>query len=179
MLEPSQSILVLVDVQGKLAQSMVLKEQLLENLKRMIQGAQILELPILWVEQNPRGLGPTLPEIAALLPGMQPLSKFCFGGCDCNEFMDALAASGRRQVLLVGIETHVCIYQTALQLVQRGYHVEVVADAVSSRSAENRQIGLDRMRAAGVAVTSTEMALFELLQVAQGPRFKAILNLVR
>ncbi len=179
MLEPSQAILVLVDVQGKLAQSMAQKEQLLENLKRMIQGAQILELPILWMEQNPRGLGPTLPEIAALLPGMQPLSKLCFGCCDCDEFMQALEASGRRQVLLVGIETHVCIYQTAMQLLQRKYHVEVVADAVSSRTAENRQIGLDRMRTAGVAVTSTEMALFEMLRVAQGPRFKAILNLVR
>jgi nicotinamidase-related amidase len=179
VLEASNAVLVLVDVQGKLAQAMYAREQLFQNLQRMLKGAQVLGIPILWLEQNPRGLGPTVPEIAALLPDAQPMSKFCFSCCGCSAFMQALEATQRRQVLLVGIETHVCVYQTAADLLARGYHVEVVADAVSSRSAENRQIGLERMRALGVGITSTEMALFELLKVAEGPQFKAILSLVR
>ena len=179
MLEVCSAVLILVDVQGKLAQTMYAREQLLQNLQRMLKGAQILGIPILWLEQNPRGLGPTTPELAALLSEAQPISKLCFSCCGCSDFVDALEVTQRRQVLLVGIEAHVCIYQTAADLLARGYHVEIVADAVSSRSAENRQIGLDRMRALGAGITSTEMALFELLKVAEGPQFKAILALVR
>jgi len=179
MLEPSHTILVVVDVQEKLAQAMHNKEQLYANLQRVVQGARILEIPILWMEQNPRGLGPTIPQIAQFLPDSQPMSKLCFSCCGSEEFVQALAASQRNQVLLVGIEAHVCIYQTAVDLLGRGYHVEVVTDAVSSRSAENRQIGLEKIRDAGAAWTSVETALFELLKVAEGPKFKAILNLVR
>ena len=93
--------------------------------------------------------------------------------------MAELAALNRRQVLLAGIETHICVYQTALDLLQAGYEVQVVADAVSSRTAENRQLGLQRMQAAGAILTSTEMALFELLRVAAGPKFKAINQIVK
>ena len=179
MLSAEKALLVVIDVQGKLAQLMSGKEALFANLQRCIRGAKVLGLPILWLEQNPEGLGPTIPEVAGLLAGIQPISKFCFSCCGNEQFLQALRASGRKQVLITGIETHVCVYQTSSDLVRLGYEVQVVADAVSSRTAENRQIGLDRIKAAGGTVTSTEMALFEMLKEAKGDKFKEILKAVK
>ncbi|MBC7238900.1 MAG: hydrolase [Chloroflexi bacterium] len=179
MLEVGDTVFVLVDVQGRLAQTMVNRERLFDNLQRLVKGLRVLGVPILWLEQNPRGLGPTIPELAALLPDVQPIPKVSFSCCRCEAFMKALRTTGRRQVLLAGIEAHVCIYQTAVDLLTQGYHVEVVADAVSSRTAENREIALMRLRDAGIPLTSVEMALFELLKVAQGPAFKEILAIVK
>lgn len=179
MLDLLNTLLILVDVQGRLAHSMDGKERLFANLQRLIKGALVLDLPIIWMEQYPQGLGPTIPEIAQLLPDRQPIAKTSFSCCGCDAFMQALRAAGRSQALVAGIEAHVCIYQTTLDLLGLGYHVEVVTDAVSSRTAENRQIGLQRMRAAGAALTSVEMALFELLRVAEGQRFKEIQAIVK
>lgn len=179
MLRLENTLLLLVDVQGKLAHSMHDREALFANLQRLIRGVQALELPILWMEQYPQGLGPTVPEISSLLEGYRPIAKTSFSCCGSEAFLQALAATGRWQVLLAGIETHVCIYQTTADLLARGYHVEVVADAVSSRTAQNREIGLQRVRAVGAALTSVEMALFELQRVAEGPRFKELLRIVR
>ncbi len=179
MLEVGDTVFALVDVQGRLAQTMVNRERLFDNLQRLVKGLRVLGVPILWLEQNPRGLGPTIPELAALLTDLKPIPKWAFSCCRCEAFMEALRATGRRQVLLAGIEAHVCIYQTAVDLSQKGYHVEVVADAVSSRTAENREIALMRLRDAGIPLTSVEMALFELLKVAEGPAFKEILAIVK
>jgi nicotinamidase-related amidase len=179
MLKPQNTVLVVVDVQGKLAQRMHEKEALFANLQRLIQGIRVLEVPVIWLEQNPKGLGPTIPEVAALLPDGQPIPKFSFSCCGNAAFRRALREAKRANVLLCGIETHVCIYQTALDLLDLGYGVHVVADAVSSRTAENRRIALNRMRDAGVWITSTEMALFELLRTAKAPQFKAIAKIVR
>ena len=178
MLVPEDSVLVVVDVQGKLAQLMHGKEELFGNIKRIIRGAKILDIPVLWVEQNPAGLGPTTPEIAALLPG-EPIPKFSFSCCGETRFMEALRKLDRRQVLLAGIESHVCIYQTAIGLAGLQYEVQIVADAVSSRTARNRDIGLQKAKDGGATLTSVELALFELLRVAEGPRFKEILDVVR
>jgi len=180
MLTIDNTALVVIDVQGKLAQLMVQKETLFANLKRMIQGAQTLEIPILWTEQVPEKLGDTTPEIKALLvQTAQPISKVSFSCCGNAPFMAQLAALQRGQILLTGMETHICVYQTALDLRRRGYEVQVVADAVSSRAAENKQIGLERMKEAGARLTSTEMALFELLRAAEGPKFKEIAKIVK
>lgn len=179
MLRIENTVFLLVDVQGNLAQAMYDREALFANLQRLIRGALALDLPILWVEQYPQGLGPTVPELAALLPGRQPIAKTSFSCCGNEAFLQALAATRRWQVLLAGIEAHVCIYQTTIDLLARGYHVEVVADAVSSRTAQNREIGLRRVQAAGAAITSVEMALFELQRVAEGPRFRELLRIVR
>ena len=179
MLNPENTALIVVDVQGKLATLMHQKEQLYRNLQILIQGARILELPILWLEQYPKGLGPTIPEVAELLVGQRPVAKTCFSGCGQPEFGQQLRASGRRQLLLAGIETHICVYQTARDLLAQGYHVEVVADAVSSRTPENRQIGLDKMAQHGAEITSVEMVLFELLREAGTPPFKEIAPLVK
>lgn len=179
MLRPDNTALVLIDVQGKLASLMHQREELYRNLEILIKGAQVLELPILWLEQYPQGLGPTIPEVAALLEGQQPLAKLCFSACGLPEFRQALRQSNRRRVLLAGIEAHICVYQTCRDLLDQGYGVEVVGDAVSSRIAENKKTGLDRMTQAGAVLTSVEMALFELLRVAGTPQFKEIARLVK
>ncbi len=179
MLRHYNTALVLIDIQGKLASLMHQREQLYRNLEILIKGAQVLELPILWLEQYPQGLGPTIPEVAGLLKDQQPLAKRCFSACGLPEFGQALRASGRRRVLLAGIEAHICVYQTCCDLLDQGYQVEVVADAVSSRTPENKKTGLDRMTQAGAVLTSVEMALFELLRVAGTPQFKEIARLVK
>jgi len=179
MLACADTVLLVVDIQEKLVRAMHAREELVLKARQLVQGARVLSVPVLFTEQNPKGLGPTVPEIAAHMPPAQPISKFSFGCAASEDFMRALQATGRRNALIAGIETHVCVYQTALELIARGYRVEVVADACSSRTLQNKQTGLEKMRDAGAAVTSVETALFELLKVAEGPLFKQILNIVK
>jgi nicotinamidase-related amidase len=179
MLACTDTLLLVVDIQEKLVRAMHSREDLVLKAQQLVQGARALNVPILCTEQNPKGLGPTVAEVAAAMPGVQPVTKFSFGCCACEDVGRALQAASRRNVLLAGIETHVCVYQTARELLEKGYHVEVVADACSSRTAQNKLIGLDKMRDAGAAVTSVETALFELLKAAEGPLFKEILKIVK
>ncbi len=179
MITTEDTALVLVDVQGKLAQSMHNKKDLFENLKKMVKGAQVLGVPILWAEQNPDGLGPTMPEIAELFTNQSPVSKFSFSCCGSDQFLKDLEAVNRKNILIVGIEAHVCVYQTAADLTNLQYNVQIVADAVSSRTAENKQIGLEKSKDAGASLTSTETALFELLKIAKGDKFKEIIKIVK
>lgn len=179
MITTEDTALVLIDVQEKLAPAMQNKERLIENLRKLVQGVQILGIPVLWAEQNPDGLGPTVPEIAELLPDQKPVRKLSFSCCGSDPFMNNLKASSRKNLLVVGIEAHVCVYQTAADLINQQFNVQVVADGVDSRTAENKQIGLEKCKAAGAGLTSTETALFELLKVAKGDKFKAIIKLVK
>jgi nicotinamidase-related amidase len=179
MLKIQNTTLLVVDIQGKLAESMHEKELLFKNTQKLIRGIQVLGIPILWVEQNPRGLGPTIPEIADLLAPIQPISKMSFSCCGSDRVVQALETLNRKQTLIVGIETHVCVYQTAVNLMDLGYEVQVVTDAVSSRDMKNKEIGLQKMRDAGAGLTSVETALFELLKVAEGKQFKEILKIVK
>ena len=179
MLTTENSALVLVDVQGKLAQAMHAKEEFFDSIIRLVKGARILELPILWNEQNPAGLGPTIPEIAELLPNQKPLSKLSFSCCGNEDFIKELKKLNRPNLLVAGIETHVCVYQTAADLIDQNFAVQVVADAVASRTAENKQIGLEKCKQAGAGLTSTETVLFELLRIAKGDKFKEIINVVK
>ena len=179
MLKIENASLLIVDIQGNLANSMYGKELLFKNAQKLIKGIQILGIPIICTEQNPKGLGPTIPEIADLLSNIQPISKMTFSCCQNDRFMQALKALNRKQVLIAGIETHVCIYQTSSDLVDLGYEVQVVTDAVSSRNIENKEIGLRKMRDCGVSLTSVETALFELLKAAEGEQFREILKIVK
>ena len=179
MLEIQDCCVVVVDVQGKLAQLMVDKEVLFKNIQILIHAACILEIPILWCQQVPEALGPTVPEIAALLVGAEPIDKASFSCCGQEQFNAQLNTLGKEQVLLCGIETHVCIYQTAMDLMEGGLDVTILADAVSSRTDQNRQIALTRLAAEGAHISSTEMALFELLKTAKHPHFKEIARLVK
>ena len=179
MLTAQDTTLLIVDIQEKLSRTMHAREEFIANVQRLVRGARALGVPIVWAEQNPKGLGPTVPEVAELLRDLTPISKFSFS-CGASEpCMQQLRQIGRTHVLIAGIETHVCVYQTALELLEKGYHVEVVADACSSRTLQNKQIGLDKMRGAGAAITCVETALFELLKVAEGPVFKQILQIVK
>jgi nicotinamidase-related amidase len=179
MLTAHNAMLMIVDVQGNLAHAMHEKQFLFTNLEKIIKGAQILGLPILLTEQIPAKLGATLPEIATLMPEVQPLSKSSFSCWGEEQMRQKVVCSGREQILIAGIEAHVCVYQTAVDLLEHGYEVHIVADAISSRTAPNRETGLRRMHEQGAKLTSTEMALFELLKVAEGPAFKEIIKIVK
>jgi hypothetical protein len=179
MLNIENAILSIVDIQGKLAHSMYEKELLFKNVQKLIKGIQVLRIPIIWLEQNPKGLGPTIPEIADLLSDHQPISKMSFSGCRNESYLQELRTLDRKQILISGIETHICVYQTATDLVNLGYEVQVVTDTVSSRTIEDKKIGLQKMRDSGVHMTSVETALFELLKVAGGEQFKEIVKIVK
>ncbi len=179
MLNQNDCCLVVVDVQGKLAQLMHDKETLFKNIRILIQAAKILEIPILWCEQVPAALGSTIPEIAELLSDNQPIDKSSFSCCGCEEFNGKLKSLGRQQVIICGIETHVCVYQTAADLLANNYEVDVIADAVSSRTLSNKEIGLKRIASEGAKISSTETALFEILRTAKHPQFRQIAKLVK
>ncbi len=136
-------------------------------------------MPIVWAEQLPEKLGPTVPELIEALDGLTPMTKSSFGCCGDAAMMSAIESSGRRQVLLCGIETHVCVWQTASELRARDFYVHLIADAVSSRSAFNRDIAWRRMEAIGVQLSTVEMVLFELMKDASHPRFRAISQLLK
>lgn len=179
MLEIENSCLVTIDVQGKLAQLMYDKEILFKNIRILIQAAKELSIPILWCQQVPEALGQTVPEIAELLTNNQPLNKSAFSCCGDEKFNEALKKLGRQQILLCGIETQVCIYQTAVDLKQKGKEVHVIADAVSSRTLENKNLALEKLRTNGIDIDCVEMALFELLKIAKHPSFKTLAKLIK
>jgi len=179
MLDIKNCCLAVVDVQGKLAQLMHGKDALFKNIQILIQAAQILEIPILWCQQVPDALGPTIPEIAELLTDVEPTNKAAFSCCGTDQFISKLNESSRNQALLCGIEAHICVYQTAVDLLGKGFKVDVVADAVSSRTLDNKQIALSRLAAEGASITSVEMALFELLRTAEHPEFRQIAKLIK
>jgi nicotinamidase-related amidase len=179
MLDIGNCCLVLVDLQGKLAHLMYDKHALFRNIQILIKAAQILDIPIIWCQQCPDALGPTAPEISELLSGTQPINKSSFSCCGDERFNIKLDSLGRRQILLCGIEAHVCIYQSAVDMLAMEYEVSVIADAVSSRTLENKQSALCRMQAEGVKISSTEMAMFELLKTAKHPEFRQLAKLVK
>lgn len=179
MLDTARSLLIVTDIQGNLARLMHERESLYKNAAILIDGIRALNVPILWVEQYPKGLGPTVPEIASHLEGLKPLSKSTFSSLRDSAIEHAFNETGRDQVLMCGIETHVCIHQTTMDLLSRGVEVHIVADAVSSRTEFNKRIGIDKAARAGAVITSVETALFELLGKAEGEAFKTILGLVK
>ncbi len=179
MLRKEETVLVLIDIQGKLARIVDESEFVIQNISNVVQGAKVLGLPILWLEQYPKGLGSTVEEIAQHLSDQEPIEKITFSAYDTPEFVEQLEATGRKKVLLAGIETHICVYQTAAQLLENGYEVEVLADCVSSRTALNSDIGLEKMIQLGAKVTSVEMALLEMQQIAKGDEFKSISKIIK
>lgn len=179
MLNQTTAGLIIVDVQGKLARMVHDSETLLSNIKILIQGCKILNIPIVWLEQNPQGLGQTVPELSALLEDYQPLEKHTFNACDSNNFNKAIIQSGVQQWLVCGIEAHICLYQTTLGLLSNNYDVEVVADCISSRSKANVDIALTKLQSRGAHLTSLEMCLFELVKDSRTAAFKQILSLIK
>jgi nicotinamidase-related amidase len=179
MINSADAVFVIVDIQGSLAQVMFDKENLFANTVKLTKGFKILNLPVIVTEQIPQKLGKTLPQIAAELEGVNPIAKESFSCWEESNFKINLEELKRRHVILIGIECHVCVYQTALDLISNGYTVHLVADAVSSRTPENRQTGIDAMKSAGAYITSTEMILFELLRTAADPKAKELFKIVK
>ena len=179
MLTNENTVLTLVDIQEKLIPVMHDKKFLINQLKILVQGAAHIGLPILWLEQYPKGLGPTIPELTELLPNNAPIAKTCFSAWGSTEFRQELQKFDRPNVLIAGIESHICVYQTVCDLLKRGYRTEIVIDAITSRTEANRNIGIERMKQSGANITSVEMCLFELLRTAESTNFKRIATLVK
>ncbi|MCK9229430.1 MAG: isochorismatase family protein [Syntrophales bacterium] len=177
MLDPSTTLLVIIDAQERLMPAVLDSERVIHNLQIMIRGAQLFNVPILALEQV--NLGPIVAPLAELLGDTRPIGKKSFSGCGERTFVEALESAGRRRILVGGAETHICVHQTALGLLERGYETLVLEDCVSSRTAANRETGLRRMNAEGVKSTSAEMALYELLRVAEGDGIRALTRLVK
>jgi nicotinamidase-related amidase len=172
--------LVIVDVQDAFRPVIDAFEETVANVGLLAEGFAILGRPVIVTEQYPKGLGATVPEVAGRLPeGVAPIEKTRFSACGVHDFDHAIDRAGCRTWVVAGIEAHVCVEQTALDLMERGHDVHVAADAVSSRTPRNRALGIDKMMSLGVHVTSAEMVLFEMLEEAGTPEFKAISRLVR
>jgi isochorismate hydrolase len=179
MLKCEEAVLVFIDVQGKLHEIMCGKETLDGHLEKMVRCAHLLEVPIVGTEQIPEKLGPTSEPFKTLLEHDPMIAKSAFSCCGDPKFMEAFQSLGKRQAILIGIETHVCVYQTAMDLIDAGIEVFVVADAVSSRSPENKAMALQAIRDAGAQILPTETVLFGLLRDAADPRFKQLLKLIK
>jgi len=179
-LDRSSAQLAVVDVQEKLCRAMdpQVLEKLTSNISILLDTAAELGLPVVATEQYVKGLGETLPALKEKITTPR-LEKMTFSCCGGEGFMETLAASGRRQVILTGMETHVCVLQTALELISNGYVVHLVCDAVMSRRKENWKTALKTLTSAGVVLTTTEAALFQLLRVAGSEEFKKLSKLVR
>jgi nicotinamidase-related amidase len=173
------SLLLIVDVQGKLARLVDESESVIHQIGRLVDGCRLLEIPIVWAEQLPEKLGTTVPEVASKLEGISPASKSSFGCCDDPDLYQSLKGLGRQQIMLCGIETHVCVWQTAAVLRGDDYQVHLISDATSSRSSINREIAFRRMESAGVHMSNVEMALFELMKDANHPCFRQVTGLLK
>ncbi len=178
-LEKVRTALVVVDMQEKFRPLIAGMDEIVRNCGRLIRFCDRLDLPIVITEQYPQGLGRTLPELAELVPNVAPIEKVSFSCAGDSHFTTRLQSLRRDQVVLCGIETHVCVYQTAYDLRAAGLHVALAADAIGSRLATNREIGLARMRELGAQLMSTEMIMFEILRVAGTPDFKAVADVLR
>ena len=174
-LDRESTLLVVVDAQEAFRPAVLDFDRVVGNTATLLQGAQALGVPVVVTEQYPKGLGRTVPEVAEHLDGVEPIEKVCFSAAAADGF----DAEGRQQALVCGIETHVCVSQTAHDLLERGMEVHVARDAVTSRTEENREVGLRKMERSGAVITSVETALFELLGAAGSDEFKTVQRLIK
>ena len=175
-LDPERAALVVIDVQEGFRKAVPSFEQIAEATAALVKGAKAVGVPIVVTEQYPKGLGTTAPEVADHLPeDLAPIEKICFSATEAEGF----DLAGRDQALVCGIEAHVCVNQTTLDLLDEGVEVHVARDAVGSRFDENREVGLAKAERAGAVITSVETALFELVGVAGTDEFKAVQGLVK
>ncbi len=178
---PQQPVLVIIDVQERLFNAMDAerRDDMIRNVKILGAAARRLGVPVVVTEQYPRGLGRMLPELRALLDGVTPIEKTAFSCCGADGFVDRLRTLDAGPVILAGIEAHVCVLLTALELLERGFRVSIVADAACSRTPANLELGLAQARQAGAVVTSTETVVFQLLGRADTDEFREISKLLR
>ena len=173
-----RAVLVVVDMQEKFRELIHGMDQVVERTERLIKFSRQLDIPVVVTEHYPRGLGVTIAEVRRHFKPFEPIGKINFSCCGCDDFNAELKRLGRDQVILCGIETHVCIYQTAADLLRDGKQVALATDAMSSCSAENRDIGLARMAELGAQSMGTQMLMFEILRKAGTPLFKQVASLL-
>lgn len=173
-LERDAALLVVVDLQERLAVVMEERHTVVANTLHLIEAAKLLSIPIMLTEQYPKGLGRTVSEVRDALPSHEAIEKIAFGCCGEPRFQNTLVSFGRRKVIVCGMETHVCVLQTCLGLLRDSYLVHVVTDAMCSRTKENHKTGIQFMRDAGAVITGTETVLFQLLEKAGTEEFRAI-----
>jgi len=174
LLAAGDATLVVIDIQARLMPAIHAGDKVLLNAGRLVEAARRLAVPIVLTEQNPRGLGPTVPELAGAGP---VVTKMSFDACGEPAFLDAVA--GDRELVICGCEAHVCVGQTVLSLREHRRRVVVVADAIGSRAPDSREIALGRMAAHGAEIVTTEMVLFEWLRTAEHPQFRPVSKLIR
>lgn len=173
------SVGIIIDIQERLLPVMVEKEEFLRNSKILIEGLSELGVHLIITQQYTRGLGETVSEVSALISGFSPIEKTSFSCYDEPAFVEALEEEDSLNVIICGIESHVCVLQTAVDLKEAGYRPVVVFDCVSSRKESDKQLALERYRQEGIMVTSSEAILFELTRTAKSPHFKAISKIVK
>ena len=176
VLRPERTAVVVVDMQEKLLAAIHERERALQNSLLLVRLANVLRLPIVLTTQYRKGLGETVLDILAAAPGAKPIDKVTFGCFENPAFLARLdSLTGRDQLVVAGIEAHICVTQTVLGALEKGYEVHVASDAVGSRSEANRHVGLSRMERAGALISSAEMAIYELLGRSDGAAFKEML----
>jgi nicotinamidase-related amidase len=178
-LDKNGSVLVVVDVQDKLLSAIHDRRAVIDGTVKMTKIAQALGVPVIVTEQYPKGLGPTDPQISALFSAFAPLEKTVFSCFGAPGFAAALEAAGAKTLVLTGIEAHICVQQTALAALHRGFGVHIIADAIGSRTPANKELGLAKIRQAGGVISTIEIALYEWLERSDGPEFKAVLPLIK
>ena len=175
----SDSFLVVVDIQEPFLRTMFDRETVIENARKLISAAKILDLPVLVTLQNAERMGDTVPEVRELLTPHEPIDKMSFSCCGDPEFNRRVESLGRRTAILTGVEAHICVSQTAHDLLAQGYKVHIPEDAVCSRREANWRAGLEKMRQSGVIITSAEAVIFELLGCAGTDEFREMLKIVK
>lgn len=179
MIRREDTGLLVIDIQGRLAQIVHESEQMLANTANLINGARLLQLPVLWLEQNPERLGSTTASLAELLAPAEPITKYTFDACKEPSFVEAVRRTKVSTWLVCGVETHICVYQTVMHLKKLGYDVELVCDCVSSRTLFNKQLAMEKMAARSIGMTSVEMCLYELVVDCRAGEFRDLLKIVR
>ncbi len=179
LLSSQEAVLVIIDIQERLAGAVLKGDSVINNCSRLVELAKLFNIPIIVTEQYPKGLGRTVGELTTVLPIFNPILKSNFSCCMESGFMDALDPLSRKSVILTGMETHICVLQTCVDLLIKGYHVHVVSDAVSSRTEDNWRSGIEYMRDAGAAICGTETVLFQVLKAAGSDEFKTISKLIK
>jgi len=178
IIERNRAVFVLVDIQDRLLDVMHGKEELIQNSNRLVEASKILGIPLIVSEQYPKGLGPTSARIP-LPSDTRPIEKASFSCFGSDEFIERLHHMGKDTLIIFGTEAHICVLKTALDALGKGLQAHVVADAVSSRKASDKQYALDRMRQSGVFIVSAEMALFQLMDKAGSEEFKSVSALIK
>lgn len=179
ILKKEESVLVAIDFQEKLMPAMKMKEELEATVGKLIKGCKILNLPIIVSQQYTKGLGETIPTIKEAIGDFEPIEKTSFSCCGETTFMEALKQTGKKTVIITGIEAHICVQQTVLELLEQGYNVFLVNDCIGSRNNNDKKYAVRRMTESGAIGTTYESVLFELCKNAKADGFKEISKLVK